>query len=426
MNYESPAKTPMNCFRYTAALMLFFVAARPATAQILPPGATPTKLTPTSVGGFSLRFTEGPLYDRAGGVYFTDLGSANEPADNPSRIFRYDIASGVTSLVDGASGGANGLFLDGNGQIIAAERGRRQVARRSATDVTAVETVLANNYLGEQFNGPNDLVLDASGGIYFTDPNYDNRNKPEALYYVDSAGTVSQLLTFSTSVSNTRPVNKRPNGVALSHDGSTLYLAVELNNRIMAYDVGPGGAISNARQFARTDVNAAGTVIPGINNGPDGITLDAAGNVYSAVKNAVFVWSPTGERLADIAVPLDPTNVDFGDADGRTLFITAGNALYGIVLNVPSPALGDFDGDGNVTAADYTVWRDTLGATENLSADGDGSKVIDAGDYDAWKSHFGNALGSGAAATSHAVPEPDGWALLVGWLISVVRSRRRS
>jgi gluconolactonase len=403
----------MSC-RICLAAWLLMVAAFPASAQILPPGAS-TSLLVTGYG-----FTEGPLYDKAGGVLFSDMNNAD--------IVRYDIAGHTAQIVDPNSGTSNGLIMDPAGHVISADRDRNppQVSRRSISDIKVVEASLANGWMGTLFNGPNDLVMDAAGGIYFTDPDYNNRRRPEGVYYIDPAGELSRLLTFSTVASNARPVNKRPNGIALSPDGTILYLAVELNNRIMAYDVGPGGTLANERLFARTDVNAAGTTLPGITNGPDGLTVDAAGNVYSAVQNAVFAWSPAGQRLFDLSVPQDPTNLKFGGNDGRTLFITAGNSLYDVELNVPSPALGDYDGDGTVTAADYTVWRDTLGSTENLAADGDGSKTIDAADYDVWKSHFGTTLDSDSAALNQSVPEPDCLALATAslWLLAALRLRR--
>lgn len=306
--------------------------------------------------------------------------------------------------------------MDGNGQVVSADRDRvpRQISRRSAASVAVVEAGLATGYQGGIFNGPNDLVVDATGGIYFTDPDYDGRGQTQAVYYLNPLGSLARILTgFS-----------RPNGIILSPNGQTLYLAVEGEKRIMAYDVAADGALSNQRQFAAM----------GPNHSPDGLTIDRAGNLYAAANRAVWAWNPAGQPLFQLAMPViapattaeDPTNVEFGDADGRTLFITAGKSLYGIELNVPSPALGDFDGDGNVTAADYTVWRDTLGSKANLSADGDGSKVIDAGDYDVWRTHFGNALGGGGAL-SQAVPEPGGLTLVAGWflLLSAMRSRRR-
>jgi gluconolactonase len=132
---------------------------------------------------------------------------------------------------------------------------------------------------------------------------------------------------------------RRPNGVILSPDERTLYLAVEAELRIMAYDVGENGLPTNEREFAKTNVDADGNRIPGINNGPDGMTVDPAGNLYVAVQNAVWAWTPTGERLFELSIPEDPTNVTFGGADGKTLFITAQSSLYGIELNiVPEPS----------------------------------------------------------------------------------------
>jgi gluconolactonase len=295
-----------------------------AHAQILPPGATPTRLTTGYV------FTEGPLYDRAGGVYFEDMHPSGQVATNPSHIVRYDIATGVATVVDPSSGGANGDYLNANGQVVTADRERRQISLRSAANISVVQQALATSFNGTPFNGPNDLVIDSSGGIYFTDPDYENRRSlPDAVYYRSQAGVVSRLLTGFF----------RPNGVIVSPSGTTFYLAVEGEKRIMAYDVTAPGVLANQRQFARTDVNPDGTTIPGITNGPDGLTIDPAGNVYAAVQNAVWAWNLSGQQLFQLAFVEDPTNVEFGAADGKTLFVTAGRSLYSIRLNiVPEPA----------------------------------------------------------------------------------------
>jgi hypothetical protein len=278
-----------------------------------------------------------------------------------------------------------------------------------------VETSLVTSYNGQVFIGPNDLVIDASGGIYFTDPDYDNRGQTQAFYYLNPEGSLTRVRTGLS----------RPNGVILSPGGHTLYLAVEGERRILAYDVAADGTLSNERQFA--------SMAP--SHSPDGLTIDRAGNLYAAANRQVWAWNPAGQSLFQLAIPViapattaeDPTNVEFGGVDGRTLFITAGRSLYGIELNVPSPDLGDYDGDGIVTASDYTVWRDTLGSTENLAADGDGSRTIDAGDFDVWKSHFGNSLGSGSAIdfANHSVPEPSGTMLLVTCVFAIGVPRRR-
>lgn len=387
------------------AMVVLTAMTSPAAAQILPPGGTPALLA----GPYN--FTEGPVYDGNGGMYFTNLVFSNQAN---SDIIRYDIASKMAQVVDPSSGGSNGLYLDAGGQLVSADQATHQISRRSAADITVVEQVLANEWNSMGFNSPNDLVIDAAGGIYFTDPDYNNvRAQPDAVYYRDPQGMVSRILTGFN----------RPNGIVLSPGGGTLYVAIEQEFRIMAYDVGPDGLPTNEREFVKTNVNANGTPLPGINNGPDGMTIDAAGNVYAAVQNAVFGWNPAGERVLTMSVPQNPQNAAFGGEDGRTLFITAGNSLYGVELNVPSPQNGDYNGDGTTDAADYVTWRQSLNETENLAADGNGNRMIDEGDYTVWQDNFGKVVSGGAGAGSLPVPEPASLSLLSG-LMAAAAPRR--
>lgn len=301
------------------ACLAVFLIAFPSPAcvwsQILPPDSSVERLA----RGFS--FTEGPVDDGNGGILFTDLGRTD--------IIRYDIASMTTETVDRNSGGANGLFFDLDHNLISMDGNQQQVSRRDKNDVSVVAEVLADNWNGTAFNSPNDLVIDRHSGIYFTDPDYQNRrSQAEAVYYLSPDGELSQLLTGF----------RRPNGIALSPDEDTLYLAVEGELRIMAYDVGPAGMLSNEREFALTNVDENGERIRGISNGPDGMTVDPAGNLYAAVQNEVWAWAPNGDRLFELRVPENPTNVEFGGTDGKTLFITAQSSLYSIQLNiVPEP-----------------------------------------------------------------------------------------
>jgi len=397
----------------TFACVLLASGPPPRAAQLLPPGAT------AQILDTGYRFTEGPLYDGHGGVLFTDLWPSNQQATTPSHIVRYDIASDTSAVVDANSGSANGMIFDPLGRVISCDRDRRQVSLRSAANIAVVESVLVDNYLGTRFNGPNDLALDVAGGLYFTDPDYENRGAlPDAIYYLSPAGALTQLRTYLPSN------NRRPNGIVLSPDGKTLYVAVERGKHIMAYDVSPGGLLTNDREFARSDITINGTPInPPV--GPDGITIDAAGNVYAAVQSGVYVWNPAGVRLLDLPVSQRPNNVEIGGPDGRTLFIAAGTSLFGVELNVPTPQNGDYNGDGTVNAADYTVWRNTLGTNANLSADGNGNRMIDAGDYDEWRNRYGNVLGSGAAELFNAVPEPSFTLLLLAASVGLAACRRR-
>jgi gluconolactonase len=402
-------------------ILLTASAATPAMAQILPPGATPTKLTPASVGGIAIVFTEGALYDGNGGVYFSDLHAANAPTTNPSRILHYDIASGTTAVADALSGGANGMYRDTSGLIYTADRDggkpgqTRQISRRSAADISMVDAALATNFNGTIFNGPNDLVVDAKGGIYFTDPDYDGRLQTKAVYYLNPQGSLTRILTGFNN----------PNGIILSPNGKTLYVAIEGERRILAYDVSQDentfGAISNQRQFASM----------GTTNSPDGITIDPAGDVYAAGNNSVWAWNPAGQKLFQLNMPAapsveDPTNLDFGGADGKTLFITAGKSLYGVHLNIATPKTGDYNGNGVVDAADYTVWRDTFGSTTNFAADGNGDHVIDQADYDVWLGKFPVTFGSATTTSGSSVPEPSTLTLAALALLLVTFRRLHS
>lgn len=305
----------MHYIRPIYLLTSFLCLTASCFAQIVPPGAMVERLDT----GFA--FTEGPVYDNAGGVYFTD-----QPRDD---IWRYDIATKTSTKVDDNSNRANGLFLDHNGQILAAETNGRRVTRRSATDVSVVEDVLASSWNSRLFNAPNDLVVDPRGGIYFTDADYSNRNsQPEAVYYIAPDGQLSQVLN-RTNLSNDL---NRPNGIMLSPDGSRLYVAEEARSRVFVYDVDPTtGELSNEDLFTSFRTN------PKIS--PDGMTVDPAGNLYVTLQGSVDIFAPDGSFIDTISVPGRATNAAFGGENGKTLFITEGNNLWGIELNIiPEPS----------------------------------------------------------------------------------------
>ncbi len=212
--------------------------------QILPPGATPTRLV-TSTATIPIIFTEGPLADGTGGVFFSDMHASNG-SNGSSRIIRYDIASGVASVPITNSGGTNGTYRAANGDIIAAERENRDIGKRTEVNgvLSTTTTSIVSTYNGTKFNGPNDVTVDSSGGIYFTDPDYEGRHSlTDAFYYYSAGGVLTQLGTFGTG---------RPNGIVLSPDGSTLYLALEQQFKIMEYDVTSPGLLANARTFVTT------------------------------------------------------------------------------------------------------------------------------------------------------------------------------
>lgn len=378
------------------ATILWLVASVAAHAQILPPGAVPTH----RAGPFN--FTEGPLYDGDGGILFTNLVFSNL---NNSDIIRYDIAAGTTQVLVATSGGANGLYHDLNGKVISMDGGTRRVSQRSPTNLNTIEQVLASQFNGGPFNSPNDVVIDSTGGIYFTDPDYNNnRSQPESVYYIDSSGTLTRILTGFAA-------NARPNGIALSPDQSKLYVALQAQGRIMSYDVTSPGTVTNGSVFA----------IPGV-SGPDGMTIDALGNLYGAVQNAVFAWNPLGVKLFEIPMPQNPTNVEFGP-DGDTLYITAGNALYSILLNVPDPPSADFDEDGDIDGRDFLAWQQNFGLAAGATksqGDADDDGAVGSADLEVWQEQYGSDPGLAA----FNIPEPATIGLL-GMILLWLASKRR-
>ena len=280
-----------------------------AEKSIVPAGAKLEKLWGEG------EFTEGPACGPDGCIYFSDIGN---------RIMKFDPASGKTSVYRDPSGRANGLDFNPQGRLIAAEGantgGNRRVTR---TEKDGSITVLAERFQGKRFNSPNDVTVDTKGRVYFSDPRYVG-DEPreldhESVYRIDTDGKVS---LFISGV-------KKPNGVLLSPDMKTLYVA-ETDDKgayLLAYAVQDDGTAG-----PRKDVFSFGK-----KRGIDGMCCDTAGNIYGAAgsgdNGGVYVISPAGKQLAFIPVPEVPTNCVFGDADRKSLYVTAGKSLYRIKLN---------------------------------------------------------------------------------------------
>lgn len=270
-------------------------------ARIVPEGAEVKQLAT----GFN--FTEGPAVDLEGNLFFTDIprGEINKLApDGSVTNFRTDLAAK-----------ANGLMFDAQDRLFACEGGHSKVTR---TDPDGSVTVLVEQFDTRRFNSPNDLVLTPGGGVYFTDPFFGPKSSQpqpvQGVYYIAPGGAVSLVVGDLN----------RPNGIMLSQDALTLYVANDGSGGIWAYDVQTNGEVANGRQFAEME----GIV--------DGMTLDAEGNLYAAggrrgQSQGVWIFDSAGEKMGIIPVPEMPTNCTFDD---HTLYITAGTSVYSIILNV--------------------------------------------------------------------------------------------
>ena len=288
-------------------------------------------------------WTEGPAVAPDGKVYFCDITMTFATKMAAGNVWIFDPESGRTTLFRSPSGMAAGIKFDANGDMVmteGADHGGRAVIR---TDMkTGRSVLLAGTYNGHPFNAPNDLDIDREGRVYFTDPRYFGDEPIEqptfGVYRIDPNGTTKLILADVP----------RPNGIAISPDQKTLYIAdhdtlvsdVRLlgakmplrkgTMRILAYDLAPDGSASNQRVIANYGDEA----------GADGIAIDRLGNLYAAVAAAsrpgIRVYDPTGKEIAYIPVPERATNLALATRGGKTeLYITATKSLYRIETLVP-------------------------------------------------------------------------------------------
>ncbi|MDQ3815976.1 MAG: SMP-30/gluconolactonase/LRE family protein [Armatimonadota bacterium] len=257
-----------------------------------------------------MKFVEGPVWDAQGFLLYSDI-----PANT---IFKWS-PGGTNEIFRRPSGNSNGLTLDREGRLIACEHGNRRVSR---TEKDGTVVTLAEKYGDKRLNSPNDLDVKSDGSIYFTDPPYGIRKEQQELefngvYRIAPDGTLTLLVKDFV----------RPNGIAFSPDENRLYVADSdpQVSHIRVFDVQADGTLSNGRVFAELKE-------PSQNGVPDGMKVDAEGNVFSTGPGGVWVFAPDGKLLGKIAVPEVPANLAWGGNDYKTLYITAQTGLYRIRL----------------------------------------------------------------------------------------------
>ena len=296
--------------------------ADPSSSLFAEPGAKKI------AGGFA--HAEGPLWHPEGFLLFGDTGH--------DRLMRFEEPDALT-VFRTPCGRATGLCFDAQGRLIAAEthggeEGRRRLTRWNGKDEWLV---LADRFEGRRFNSPNDLTVDRHGRVYFTDPRYSKRETMEldheSVFRLDSDGKLTRIIESL----------KRPNGILITPDGRTLYIAdnamVDGVAQLWAFDVNADGAVANARKIYDF----------GAGRGIDGMTLDETGRIWGAggtkEKAGIYVFELDQKRHQArvqefIPLPEDPTNCTFGGRDRDTLYITSGTSLYRIrttVKGLPVP-----------------------------------------------------------------------------------------
>ena len=297
------------------------------SAQVVPPSPRVEKVFD---GG---AFLEGPAAAPDGTIYFSDITNPATTGMQVGHIWRYDPKTCKATIFRSPSGQSNGLEFDAAGRLVAVEGANAGGRRITRTDMsTNRTTALALNFNGRAFNSPNDLTIDELGRIWFTDPRYSGAETIEqpvmGVYRIDTTGAVALAIANAG----------KPNGVVVSPDQKTLYVASNDNGAMGPLPQGvppqPG-----RRAVLAYDIAADGTatfrnvLVEWTNGGPDGVAVDVDGNVWVALASAqspsVCAYAPTGGALGCIAIPEVPSNVAFGrDDDSRTLYVTARTGLY--------------------------------------------------------------------------------------------------
>ena len=254
-------------------------------------------------------FTEGPVWDaRDGSLIFSDI-----PGD---RLLRWDEAHGVKTYRQ-PSHMANGNALDRDGRLVTCEHASSRVTR---TEADGRIVVLAAAYKGQQLNSPNDIVVARDGALYFTDPTigriagFGGPREPEldvrGVYRIDSDGALRRVADDFG----------QPNGLCFSRDGDCLFVNDTERMHIRACSVAADGALGGGVLWARLTGTGRGA--------PDGMKVDAAGNVWCCGPAGIHVFDPKGQFLGLIPTPEMANNFTWGGDDGRTLFVCALTSLY--------------------------------------------------------------------------------------------------
>lgn len=277
--------------------------------------------------GFS--WSEGPLWmDTLDALVFSDV-----PANT---IYKWSAADSLSVYLKGAghsgeknmdSGmGPNGLILDREGNLLLCQHGDRRIARLDA-DLNQPKqkfVTVAEAYQGKRFNSPNDLVMDRSGQIYFTDPPYgrpENKTGEIGMNGVFVVSPDQEVTLLSDSLS-------WPNGIGLSPDEDILYInqSDPSNPVLYSYEVAGDGSLRNGKvlfDFYELSKSAKGL--------PDGLKVHKSGNIFATGPGGVHIISPEGKHLAAIQTGKATANCAF-DSDQRYLYTTTTDKLLRVAL----------------------------------------------------------------------------------------------
>jgi gluconolactonase len=272
--------------------------------------------------GTGFTFTEGPIWNPAGYLLFSDM-----PGDVRRR---WDERDGVREVANPSNKG-NGMTLDADGRLLVCEHATSSVVRIDPDGLGGGREVLATHYQGRELNSPNDVIVSDDGAIYFTDPTFgrmpgfgierEQELDFQGVYRIPPGGGEPELLIDDFA---------EPNGLCFSPDESVLYINDTKRAHIRAFDVSPGGTIDNGRVLA--DGVGSGDLDRG--DLADGMKIDERGDVWVTGTGGVMVFAPDGQHLGTVEVPENVGNINWGGPGWNWLFIPATTSLYRLKCKV--------------------------------------------------------------------------------------------
>ena len=262
-------------------------------------------------------WTEGPCYlKKSNKVVWSDIPN--------NRMLSFDFNK--VEIFRSPSNFSNGNTTDNQGNLITCEHGARRV---TTTDQNNVITLIADEYNDKRLNSPNDICVHSNGTVFFTDPPYGIINPkrvegfPGKMMY--NGCYVFKYDLKKKSLEAIVIDMDRPNGIALSLDESQLFISNTGEKKyIRKYDIDKNLKIINSMEFAKTDSDHVF----------DGFRFDADDNLWTSCGDGVACYNRSGEQIGFIKMPERVSNVEFGGADGKTLFITASTSFYMTTLNI--------------------------------------------------------------------------------------------
>jgi gluconolactonase len=294
----------------------------PALGELIDENAEVEKL------GTGFTFTEGPIWNPAGFLLFSDM-----PGDVRRR---WDEQDGVREVANPSNKG-NGMTLEDDGRLLVCEHVTSSLVRMDPDGTGSGREVLASHYDGKELNSPNDVIVKSDGSIYFSDPTYGRmpgfgieREQDldfQGVYRIPAGGGDLELVVDDFA---------QPNGLCFSPDESLLYINDTVHAHIRVFDAAADGSISNSRVLA----DGIGTGDLSTGELVDGMKCDERGNIWVTGPKGVWVFSPEGEHLGTVEVPENVGNINWGGPNWDWLFLPSSTSLYRVQCKVSGNRLG--------------------------------------------------------------------------------------